>query len=250
MTQLKATCGPSKPKTSAAYLASEHQRQRVVRAGNFAMAQQWSALRALHYRRHSWVQHKLSDRLRRRKRKRQAAMQDNPSRLSSQRKGQHHTRERLCTTCTIPSPPLGSLSNITRIYIAPCPHPQQGQLPLLCFLWLPYLLMEEKWKIKHVSLSSSLYRTWQLWVRCCCWVLMVQYHKSSISSRTKSHHIWTVEYNQISFLDFRHVVSAQWDKSIPISSQRWERKVPEKQLKQKKAGKYQVNTCLFGNYYD
>lgn len=40
-------------KASATYLASEHQRQRVVRAGNFAMAQQWSALGAFHYRRHS-----------------------------------------------------------------------------------------------------------------------------------------------------------------------------------------------------
>ena len=41
-------------KASATYLASEHQRQRVGRAGNFAMAQHRSALRAFHYRRHSW----------------------------------------------------------------------------------------------------------------------------------------------------------------------------------------------------
>lgn len=158
---------------------------------------------------------------RRRRRKRQAAMQDNPSRLSSQRKGQHRTRERLCTTFS--SPPLGSLSNTIRIYIAPCPHPQQGQLPLLCFLWLPDLLMEEKMTNKTclsvlVSLQdmTAVGRVLLLGA----YGAISQKHNSSISSRTKSHHIWTAEYNQI----FTHVVSAQWDKCFPISSQRWERK--------------------------
>lgn len=171
------------------------------------MAQQRSALRALHYRSHSWGQHRLSDRLRRRRRRWQAAVQDNPSRLSSQRKGQQHTRERLCTTCTVPSPPLGSLSNTTRsILLLVPPPPQQGQLPLLCVPWLPYSLMEEKMKNETcLSVLVSLQDTTALGQ-----VLLLgasgaisQKHNSSTSSRTKSHHIWTVEYNQISLLDFR-----------------------------------------------
>lgn len=39
---------------SATYLASKHQRQSVSGTGNFAMAQQWGALWALYYWRHSW----------------------------------------------------------------------------------------------------------------------------------------------------------------------------------------------------
>lgn len=130
-------------------------------------------------------------------------MQDNPSRLSSQRKGQHRTRERLCTTFS--SPPLGSLSNTTRIYTAPCPHPQQGQLPLLCFPWLPDLLMEEKMTNKTclsvlVSLQdmTAVGRVLLLGA----YGAISQKHNSSISSRTKSHHIWTAEYNQDFILGF------------------------------------------------
>lgn len=72
-------------------------------------------------------------------------MQDNPSRLSSQRKGQEHTRERLRTTRTIPSPPLGSLSNTTRTSIAPRPPPTLSRAN---YRRSAHLLMEGKMKTK------------------------------------------------------------------------------------------------------
>lgn len=110
-------------KASATYLASENQRQRVVRAGNFAMAQQRSALRAFHYRRHSWIKTSCLKHSEGEAKKTLCSH----TRLNSQRKGQRHTRERLRTcalhhTCTISTPPLCSLSTIPHIYITPA-HP-------------------------------------------------------------------------------------------------------------------------------
>lgn len=147
----------------------------------------------------------------------------------------------------LPSPWLSLQYN--RIYIAPC-HPPPSRANYRCSAFPGCLThwWKKRWKMKHVSLSSSLYGTRQLWVRCCCWVLLVPYHKSTIAPHPPEPSPTTSE--QWNTTRFHSWISGRGFECIPISSQRWDRKVPEKQLKQKKDGKYQVNTCLFGNYYD
>lgn len=163
-------------KASTTYLASEYQRQRVVRAGNFAMAQQWSALRAFHYRRHSWIKKQAV---------RQEAMQSYQAKHSEKRAALH---KRKVTH-------MGSGSHMHHLVSSPSLSLHCTKcysfFPSLLFLLLCYGCLTDVRKLpKKIKLSSLqkkytvfllLSRIWQLRLKCWC-VLIGANHKTTGAS--------------------------------------------------------------------
>lgn len=65
MTQFQATCGPLKQRHQQPTLRQNINDKELFTQATSQCHKQWSALRAFHYRRHSWIKNKLSDRLKR-----------------------------------------------------------------------------------------------------------------------------------------------------------------------------------------